>query len=138
MKKYVHQLRLHLRWWFAQAATMGPILRRAGAPEQVCVLNSDIVSTCACCGTLSRPPAASVANVEVTDTFNQQVACGLMCVYRYIVLQLSDSCARWPTACLVLGVAHPALLVALGSIMVGIHGPMLELIRDGESGISRD
>ena len=77
--------KLHLRWWHAQAATMDRILKRVGVPKQVCDLIPEIVHTCTSCRAWSRPPPASVASVELADSFNQQVDCDLLFVFTYIV-----------------------------------------------------
>ena len=82
--------KLHLRWWHAQPATMIRILRRAGVPKQVCDLIPETVSTCTSCRAWSRPLPASVASVELADTFNQQVECDLMFVLSFIIFHLID------------------------------------------------
>ena len=128
--------KLHLRWWHAQAATMTRILRRAGVPKQVCDLIPEIVSTCTSCRAWSRPLPASVASVELADSFNQQVECDLMFVFSFIIFHMIDRCARWHAACLVPTKEDTALVDALNAIWVGIHGPMIELIMDGEVGLA--
>ena len=75
-----------------------------------------------------------MASVEFADAFDQQVDCDLMCVHTYIIFHLIDRCARWHAACLVQSKGEQELLGALDTIWVGIHGPMRELIMDGEAG----
>ena len=47
-----------------------------------------------------------------------------------------DRCTRWHAACLVNSKEDHVLLDALNTIWVGIHGPMRELIMDGEAGLA--
>jgi hypothetical protein len=77
------------------------ILQKAGAPNTVCALIPEIVGICASCRAWSRPPPASVASVELADTFNQQVEADLMFVYHYNICHTIDICTRWHAACLV-------------------------------------
>jgi hypothetical protein len=77
-----------------------------------------------------------VASVELADTFNQQVEADLMFVYHYIIFHMIDRCTRWHAACLVDSKEDHVLLDALNRIWVGIHGPMRELIMDGEAGLA--
>ena len=128
--------KLHLRWWHAQSATMTRILRRAGVPKQVCDLIPEIVNTCTSCRAWSRPLPASVTSVELADSFNQQVECDLMFVYSFIIFHLIDRCTRWHAAYLLPSKEEAILIDALDTIWVGIHGPMKELIMDGEAGMA--
>ena len=59
-----------------------------------------------------------------------------MFVHHYIILHMIDSCTRWHAACLVQSKEDQVLLDALNSIWVGIHGPLRELITDGEAGLA--
>ena len=78
-----------------------------------------------------------MASVEQADSFNQQVEGDLLFVLTYIIYHLIDRCARWHTACLIPSKEDHVLIDALNAMWVGVHGPMRELIRDGESGIAR-
>ena len=126
--------KLHLRWWHAQAAPMQKLLRKASVPESVIELVPDIVDTCAACRKWTRPLPDAQASVEVSDTFNFQVECDLMFVYRYIIFHLIDRCTRWHQATLVENKKAETLVAALET-WVSLHGPMKELIVDGERGI---
>ena len=129
--------KLHLRWWHAQSATMERILQKAGVPKQVCDLNPEIVHTCISCRAWSRPPPASVASVELADVFHQQVVCVLLLVFSFVIFHLIDRSARWRAACLVPAKEDHVLIDALSTIWVGVHGPVKELIMDGESCMAR-
>ena len=70
------------------------IRKRAGVPKRD--LRPETVNACTSCRTRSRPLPASVASVEVVDTFSQQVACDLFFGYR--IFYMSDRCTRWRAA----------------------------------------
>ena len=91
-------------------------LKKAGVPNTVCALIPEIVGTCASCRAWSLPPQASVASVELADTFNQQLEADLMFVYHYIIFHTIDRCTRWHVACIVQSKADHVLLDALNSI----------------------
>ena len=59
-----------------------------------------------------------------------------MFVLHYIIFHLIDRCTRWHAACLVPSKEYHILLDALDTIWVSIHGPMRELIMDGEAGLA--
>ena len=54
-------------------------------------------------------------------------------VLHYNIFHLIDRCTRWHAACLVPSKEDHILLDALDTIWVSIHGPMRELIMDGEA-----
>eukprot|EP00969_Alexandrium_andersonii_P344773 15240564-Alexandrium_andersonii.AAC.1 len=56
----------------------------------------------------------------------------LMCVYDKIVFHLLDRCTRWRAACTVAPKEGTSLTDALNRPWIGVHGPMRELIMDGE------
>ena len=95
-----------------------------------------IVHTSVSCRAWSRPLPASVASVEFADSFNQQVECDLMFVFHFIIFPLIDRCTRWHAACLVPFKEDSILLGDLDTIWVSIHGPMRELLMDGEAGLT--
>ena len=66
----------------------------------------EIANTCTCCRPWSKPPPASV---ELADSFNLQVDCKLLFVYRYIIFHLIDRCAQWHAACLVQSKGSPEM-----------------------------
>ena len=116
--------KLHLRWWHAQTSTMTRLLKHAGVPKHVLDLIPAIVTTCVSCRTWARPLPASVASVELADTFNQQVECDLMFVYKYTIFHLIDRCTRWHAACVVENRESQTLIDALDRLWVSVHGPM--------------
>ena len=77
--------KLHLRWWHATKAQMHNLLSHAGVPKPVLDLVPEIVDTCAACRTWAKPLPDAQASVSVTDTFNVDVECDLLFIYRYII-----------------------------------------------------
>ena len=61
------------------------LLKHTGVPAHVLELIPAIISTCASCRAWARPLPSSVASVELADTFNQQVECDLMFMYKFII-----------------------------------------------------
>eukprot|EP00969_Alexandrium_andersonii_P013837 603530-Alexandrium_andersonii.AAC.1 len=57
-----------------------------------------------------------------------------MFVYDKIVLHLLDRCTRWRAACLVASKEGQCLTDARNKLWIGVHGPMKELIMDGQGG----
>ena len=110
-------------------------LQRAGVPQPVLARIPDIVGTCASCRNWTKQLPASVASAELFDTFNQ---CDLLVIYRYIVFHRIDRCTRWHVGRIVSDKERPTLIDALDSLWVSMHGPMGELIMDGESVIATD
>ena len=64
---------LHLRWWHAPAQSMINVLKMVGIATPILDLIPEIVDACAACRAWSNPLPASVASVEMADTFNDQV-----------------------------------------------------------------
>ena len=128
--------KLHLRWWHAPAAAMTKLLERAGVSKEVCALVPEIVDTCEACRTWAKPQPASQAHVELVDRFNAQVETDLLFVYDYIVMHFVDKCTRWHHAIIVPDKTAPELIKGIDS-WYSIHGPMTELVTDGESAIAK-
>ena len=66
-----------------------------------------------------------------------QVECDLMFFYKAILFHLIDRCTRWYAAKIVEHKTSQCLLQALDDAWVSIHGPMQEIILDGESGLMK-
>eukprot|EP00969_Alexandrium_andersonii_P286522 12665855-Alexandrium_andersonii.AAC.1 len=111
---------------------MHRVLKHAGVPDAVLKLIPEIVPTCVNCRAWARPPSSSVAIAELEDTFNQQVECDLMFAFDKVVFRLLDWCTRWRAACAVTSKEGMRLTDALNKLWIGAHGPMRELIVDGE------
>ena len=127
--------KLHIRWWHASAASMIRLLDRAGV-QNIATLVHEIVDTCAACRKWSKPLPASVASVNVPNAFNEQVECDILFIYDYKIFHMIDRCTRWHAATLVEDKSTESLIGALNDAWITIHGPMKELISDGETAIA--
>ena len=114
---------------------MTRLLDRAGVRD-IATLVHEVVDTRACCRKWAKPLPASVASVNVPDAFNVQVECDLLFIYDYIIFHLICRCTRWHAAVLVENRETETLLTALNDAWIAIHGPMKELIMDGETAIA--
>ena len=83
----------------------------------------------------AQPGPDNVCSVDIADTFNKQVECDLLFIHKYIIFHMLDRCTRWHAGTLVSDKLEATLTNAIQLSWVGIHGPMKELILDGESGI---
>jgi hypothetical protein len=73
------QLRkLHVRWWRASTMTMQRFLTRVGVSDQALALIKEIVDTCATCSKWVRPGPHNQVDINIPDTFNQQVEMDLL------------------------------------------------------------
>ena len=115
---------------------MTRLLERAGVPKEALEIIPDIVDTCAACRTWSQPLPQSVASVNIPDKFNDQVECDIVFIHPHAILHFVDWCTRWQAAVLIPGKSEDSIIKALHSHWISIHGPMQELIMDGESGIA--
>ena len=59
-----------------------------------------------------------------------------MFVCNQAVFHALDRCTRWHAIVIILDKTEDSLISAINSIWITIHGPMKELIADGESGIA--
>ena len=114
---------------------MKHILNCASQPKCVLDLVDDIVDTCQVCRTWSKPLPASVATTSVSTKFNQQVEADLMFYKKHIIFHMLCRCTRWHAGAVIPDMTEETLTNAIQTCWVGLHGPMKELIIDGESGI---
>ena len=128
--------KLHLRWWHASTTAMTRLLERAGLPKAVLDMIPDIVETCAACRKWAKPLPRSIASIQLAGQFNEQVECDLLFYEEFIVFHLIDRCTRWHATLEIANKTEGELLRALHACWITIHGPMKELIIDGERGIA--
>ena len=128
--------KLHLRWWHASPAAMTKLLERAGCPQSALDKIKEITDTCSACRAWAKPKPDSVASLEMPDTFNKQVEYDIVFIYKFSIFHLVDRCTRWEETYIVDSKSEDDLIDAL-DIWISRHGPMTELIGDGESGIMR-
>ena len=130
--------KLHLRWWHASAASMTKTLRSAGVAESHLRLIPSIVDTCRVCREWQRPKPHSVPNVAVPQLFNEQVEVDLLFYEKRIILHMIDRTTRWHAAVEVTDKKGPTLRAAIEDCWIRTHGPMKELIVDGELALADD
>ena len=116
---------------------MHKFLNRVGVSDRVLKLIPQVVDTCKVCRTWQKPTHASSATVSLPDTFNEQVECDLLFIHKHIIFHLVDRCTRWHAAKLVPNKEADTMLQAINEAWISVHGPMKELITDGESGITQ-
>jgi hypothetical protein len=78
-----------------------------------------------------------VASVHVAGKFNEQVECDILFYLKDMIFHCIDRATRWHAATLIKNKDAESLIEALDHIWVGIHGPMTQLIMDGEKGLTR-
>ena len=128
--------KLHLRWWHASASAMYRLLERAGCPESALQKIKAICDTCTACRAWAKPQPESITSVDLADEFNKQVEYDIVFIYKFAIFHLVDRCTRWQEATIVDHKDEHHLVDAIDA-WVSRHGPMKELIGDGESGIVR-
>ena len=115
---------------------MHKLLERAGCPSAALAKIKNVVDTCAACRAWARPKPDSQTSVEIPDKFNKQVEYDLVFIYKFEIFHLVDRCTRWQETFIVDSKHEEQLIDAL-DVWITRHGPMAELIGDGESGIAR-
>ena len=114
---------------------MKRFLQHVGVADRVLDLIPEVVNTCSVCRHWAKPGPSNACSVDLADTFNQQVECDLLFVHKFIIFHMLDRCTRWHAAVLVPNKEEDTLMKAIDTGWLTIHGPMKELITDGESGI---
>ena len=114
---------------------MRRFLERVGVPDAILNLIPEICDTCKVSRMWAAPGPNNVCSVDIPDTFNKQVECDLLFIHKYIIFHMLDRCTRWHAGALVPDKNEETLTNAIHQCWVGLHGPMKELILDGESGI---
>jgi len=127
--------KLHLRWWHAPKNSMTKVLEAAGLPKRVLEMVPDIVDTCRECRKWTRPQQITQASLRMSTKFNEHVEMDLMFYKQYTICHFIDRASRWHLAVGVPGKTDKDLWEALATTWLTHHGPMTELITDGESGV---
>ena len=76
-----------------------------------------------------------MTSTSLPEQFNLQVEADLLFYKKYVVLHLVCRCTRWHAAIQVSNKETATLIDGINRAWVSIHGPMKELIVDGEKGI---
>jgi hypothetical protein len=129
-------MKLHVRWWHASTMTMQRFLNRVGVSDQALALINTIVDTCPTCSKWVRPGPHNQVDINIPDTFNQQVELDLLFHGHHVVFHMIDRCTRWHAAQVVPDRSTETLINAVDKMWVGLHGPPAEIICDGERSIA--
>ncbi|CAE7335666.1 RNR1 [Symbiodinium sp. CCMP2592] len=129
--------KLHLRLWHAGRQSMTQILRAAGVTQKVLDMVPAIIQTCAECRKWQRPMHATQHALSASVAFNQHVEFDLLFYRQHIVCHAICRATRWHAATVVTSKEGEILQEALFTMWIAIHGPMTNLISDGEGGLWR-
>eukprot|EP00438_Fugacium_kawagutii_P025194 Skav218080 [mRNA] locus=scaffold3382:13254:23272:- [translate_table: standard] len=128
--------KLHLRWWHCGKESMRRVLAAAGLPKEILDMIPGVIDTCRECRKWSRPANETVPTLRMTAAFNEHVEVDLLFYREHVIFHLICCGTRWHAATVVRSKQEEALLSALDRIWLAIHGPMQQLISDGESGLT--
>ncbi len=129
--------KLHLRWWHATREQMRRLLWQAGLPKDILDMIPAIVDTCRVCRAWAKPQPDSQANVNLADGFNVQVEIDIMYYEDHLVCHMICRCTRWHASEEIKDRETETILNAVMSMWLRTHGPMKELIGDGEKAWAR-
>ena len=115
---------------------MTTFLKQVAVPDKVLDLIPEIVSTCRVCRQWAKPKPHAVPSLNVPDRFNQKVEADLLFMYKKIVFHMMDRCIRWEEGEEIPDKFEKTLIETVENLWVKRHGPMQELIMDGERGIA--
>ena len=127
--------KLHLRWWHASKESMRRVLSAAGLSAQVLNEIANIVDTCRECRMWSRPANETIPTLRMSTKFNEHVECDLLFYREFVIFHLICCCTRWHSAIRVVSKNESELFDALHKSWLTAHGPMQQLICDGELGL---
>ena len=114
---------------------MKRLLERAGVTEKVLEYLPEVCDTCRVCREWQQPAPSNASNINIPDAFNQQVECDILFIWTKAVFHMLDRCTRWHATTVIPDKSEDSLITAINTLWVSTHGPMKELIVDGESGI---
>jgi hypothetical protein len=115
---------------------MTRVLTAAGLPKSVLDIVPDVVDTCRECRAWQKPERKTVASIRMSTKFNEHVEMDLLFYKDFIVCHFIDRTSRWHATKEVKSKTAEELFEALMTAWISIHGPMQELIIDGESGVT--
>ncbi|CAE7222318.1 unnamed protein product [Symbiodinium sp. CCMP2592] len=127
--------KLHLRFWHASRQSLEQILKAAGVPQRILEYVPDIINTCQECRKWQRPGPSTQHTLTSSFKFNQQVEFDLLFYRTFIVCHLICRATRWHAGCAIPNKEGEAIYESICTNWVSIHGPMQQLIADGESGL---
>eukprot|EP00959_Pyramimonas_sp_CCMP1952_P160636 3359449-Pyramimonas_sp.AAC.1 len=101
-------------------------------------MSADVVKTCRECRQWEEPGDATQTTSFLADRFNQRVESDILFVLQFMIYHLVDKCCRFHAGEVVDDKTEATLLSALWTAWIGIHGPMEQLVIDGEGGLNSD
>ena len=141
--------RIHLRWYHATAPAMLRLLQMIGCPESTLKLVNDIVATCRVCRMWTRRAPDTKLAVRLSVKFGQCVQVDLLfyeCAATplssssstirqptdHVILHAVDECTRWSVAVDIPDKTPEAIIDALTTHWLQLHGKPELMIWDGE------
>ena len=128
--------KLHLRWWHIAQKPFREILAAAGLPQKILEMSSDVVNTCRECRQWQQPGDATQTTSFLADRFNQRVESDILFVMQFMIYHLVDKCTRFHGGEVIEDKTESSLLSALWTSWINVHGPMEQLVIDGEAGLN--
>jgi hypothetical protein len=122
---------------------MTRLLHAAGAPQLLLDIIPEIIETCRTCRAWAKPQPDSVASVRLAGEFNEIVELDIMYYRDFMIFHMIDRCTRWHAAkmCSLDDIdtrenrrTQETIVACLNDCWISIHGPMKELVADGEAG----
>ena len=122
----------------ARPAEAKDILAAVGMPQKFLDMVTTVVKTCRECRQWERPGNATQTTTFLPDRFNQRVEADILFVLQYMIFHLVDACTRFHAGEVIKDKYEDTLVKTLWTAWIGIHGPMEELVIDGEGGLNAD
>jgi hypothetical protein len=97
-----------------------------------------VVKTCRECRQWERPGVATQTTAFLPERFNQRVEADILFVLQYMLFHLVDACTRFHAGEVIDDKTEETLIQTLWTAWIGLHGPMDELVIDGEGGLNTD
>ena len=127
--------KLHLRFWHCSRQALEQILKAAGVPQRIVAYVPDIINTCQECRKWQRPGNATQHALTASLKFNQHVEFDLLFYRSFVVCHLVCRATRWHAGCAIPSKDGEVLYESINTCWIGLHGPMQQLIADGETGL---
>ena len=117
---------------------MKTTLGAAGLPQSILNACTDVVKTCRECRAWEAAGKALQQTTTLSTFFNENVETDCLFVLEYTICHYVDRCTRFHAGGRVASRTEDDLFQALYCHWIGIHGPMQNLITDGETALNTD
>ena len=128
--------KLHLRWWHANVNQMTNMLSAAGLPQSILDACKHVVKTCRECRAWETPGRALQQSLTLSTHFNENVETDCVFIHQYIIEHFVDRCCRGHAGGIIPSRNKEDMSTGLFCNWIGIHGPMENLITDGETALN--